>query len=75
MEVYLEAIDVGVYRATVQGFTKPKDPSNIVGDGFITRSGMQRLEMPSLEAFERTSLTVCETTKTPWIMVGHLCAP
>jgi hypothetical protein len=26
---------------------------------------MQRLETPSLEAFARTSLTVCGTTKTP----------
>jgi hypothetical protein len=32
METYLEAIDVGVYRATSQGFTKPKDPANLVSD-------------------------------------------
>jgi hypothetical protein len=32
MEVYLEAIDVGVYIATSQGFIKPKDPANLVGD-------------------------------------------
>jgi hypothetical protein len=32
MEEYLEAIDVGVYRATAQGFTKPKNPANLVGD-------------------------------------------
>jgi hypothetical protein len=32
METYLEAIDVGVYRAASQGFTKPKDPANLVGD-------------------------------------------
>ena len=32
MEAYLEAIDVGVYRATAQGFPKPKDPANLVGD-------------------------------------------
>ena len=32
MEAYLEAIDVGVYRATTHGFPKPKDPTNLVGD-------------------------------------------
>ena len=32
LEVYLEAIDVGVLRATIQGFPKPKDPTNLVGD-------------------------------------------
>ena len=32
MEAYLEAIDVRVYRASTQGFPKPKDPTNLVGD-------------------------------------------
>jgi hypothetical protein len=32
MEAYLEAIDVGMYRAAVQGFTKPQDPANLVDD-------------------------------------------
>ena len=32
MEAYLEAIDVGVLRAATQGFPKPKDPTNLVGD-------------------------------------------
>jgi hypothetical protein len=32
MEAYKEVIDVGVYRAASQGFTKPKDPVNLVGD-------------------------------------------
>jgi hypothetical protein len=32
MEAYLEAIDVGVYRAASQGFTKPKDPTNLIDD-------------------------------------------
>jgi hypothetical protein len=31
MEAYLEAIDVGVYIAA-QGFTKPKDPANLISD-------------------------------------------
>ena len=32
MEAYLEALDVGVLRATSQGFPKPKDPANLQGD-------------------------------------------
>jgi hypothetical protein len=32
MEAYLGAIDVRVHRATTQGFTKPKDPANLVSD-------------------------------------------
>jgi hypothetical protein len=32
MEAYLEAIDVGVYRAVAQDFTKLKDPANLIGD-------------------------------------------
>jgi hypothetical protein len=31
-ETYLEAIDVGIYRAANQGFPKPKDPANLFGD-------------------------------------------
>ena len=32
MEAYLDALDVGVLRATSQGFPKPKDPINLQGD-------------------------------------------
>jgi hypothetical protein len=32
MEAYLEVIDVGVYRAAAQGFPKPMDPTNLIGD-------------------------------------------
>ena len=32
MEAYLEALDIGVLRATSQGFPKPKDPANLQGD-------------------------------------------
>jgi hypothetical protein len=32
LEVYLEAIDVGMYKSTVQGFSRPKDTANLVGD-------------------------------------------
>ena len=32
MKAYLEALDVGVLRAATQGFPKPKDPDNLIGD-------------------------------------------
>jgi hypothetical protein len=34
MEAYLEAIDIGVYKAATQGFPEPRDPTNLVGDEF-----------------------------------------
>ena len=34
MEAYLEAIDIGVYKAATQGFPKPRDPTNLVGDEY-----------------------------------------
>ena len=32
MEACLEAIDVGILRATSQGFPKPQDPTHLQGD-------------------------------------------
>ena len=32
MEAYLEALDVGILRATSQGFPKPRDPAHLHGD-------------------------------------------
>jgi hypothetical protein len=34
MEAYLEAIDIGIYKATTQGIPEPRDPTNLVGDEF-----------------------------------------
>jgi hypothetical protein len=34
MEAYLEAIDIGVNKVATQGFPKPRDPTNIVGEEF-----------------------------------------
>jgi hypothetical protein len=34
MEAYLEAIDIGVYKASIQGFLEPRDPTNLVGEEF-----------------------------------------
>jgi hypothetical protein len=32
MEAYLEAIDIGVYKTTTQGFPQPRDATNLLGD-------------------------------------------
>jgi hypothetical protein len=32
MKVYLEAIHIGIFRATTQGIPRPKDPTNLIGD-------------------------------------------
>jgi hypothetical protein len=34
METYLEAIDIGVYKAAIQGFPEPRDATNLVGDEY-----------------------------------------
>jgi hypothetical protein len=66
METYLEAIDVNVLRAASQGLPLPKDPKKSYYQvSKNTRSGMQRPKTPSLEAFARMFLTMCETTRTP----------
>ena len=65
MEAYLEALDVGVLRAASQGFQNLRIPQTFKAMRLTTRSRMQRLETPFLEAFARMSLTMCGTTKTP----------
>jgi hypothetical protein len=34
MEAYLEAIDIGVYKATTQGFPETRDATKFVGDEY-----------------------------------------
>jgi hypothetical protein len=34
MEAYLEAIDIGVHKVATQGFSEPRDATNLVGDGY-----------------------------------------
>jgi hypothetical protein len=34
MEAYVEAIDIGVYKAATQMFPEPRDPTNLVGEEF-----------------------------------------
>ena len=63
METYLEAIDVGVLRAATQGFPKPKDFINLIGDEANYEKWNAKAKAPSLEAFARMSSTVSGTTK------------
>ena len=65
MEAYLEALDVGVLRATSQGFPTPRDPANLQGDEIHYEKWNAKARNTFLEAFARMSLTMCETTKTP----------
>ena len=65
MEAYLEALDVGVLRAVLQGFPKPKDPTNLQGDEVQYEKWNAKARNTLLEAFARMSLTVCRTTKMP----------
>ena len=42
IEAYLEAIDIGVYKAATQEFPEPRDRTNLVGDEFNYENGMPR---------------------------------
>ena len=63
METYLEALDV--LEPPHKASQNLRIPPTFKVMRFTTRSGMQRLETPFLEAFTRISLTMCGTTKTP----------
>jgi len=65
MESYLEAIDVGVLRSASQGLPKPKDPKNLTLSEQDHEKWNAKAKTPSLEAFARMTLTMCETTRTP----------
>jgi hypothetical protein len=63
MEAYLEAIDIGVYKAATQGFPEPRDHTNLVGEEFNMRNGMLRPKTLFLEAFANMCLIELETIK------------
>ena len=65
MEAYLEALDVGVLRATSQGFPKPKDPTNLQGDEVNYEKWNAKARNTLFRGLCKMSLTVCGTTKTP----------
>ena len=53
MEAYLEAIDIGVYKAATQGFPQPRDPTNLVGDEFNYEKWNAKAKNTLLEAFAK----------------------
>jgi hypothetical protein len=56
MEAYLEAIDIGVYKAAIQGFPESRDPTNLVGEEFNYEKWNLRPKTLFLEAFPEMSL-------------------
>jgi hypothetical protein len=63
MEAYLEAIDIGVYKAATQGFPEPRDPTNLVGEEFNYEKWNAKAKKPFLEAFEKMCLIELEIIK------------
>jgi hypothetical protein len=56
MEAYLEAIDIGVYKAATQGSLNQEIPQILLVKSLIMKSGMLRPKTLSLEAFAKMSL-------------------
>ena len=63
MEAYLEAIDIGVYKAATQGFPEPRDPTNLVGEEFNYEKWNAEAKTLFLEAFAKMCLIELETIK------------
>ncbi len=57
MEAYLEAIDIGVYKAATQGFPEPRDPKNLVGEEFNYENWNAKAKNTLLEAFAKMCLS------------------
>ena len=76
MEVYLEAIDIGVYKAATQGFPEPRDPANLVGEEFNYEKWNAKAKTLFLEAFANMSLIELETIEMlmicGWIYVLYM---
>jgi hypothetical protein len=64
-KAYLEAIDVGVYRATAQGFPKPKDLANLINDEVHYEKWNAKARNALFRGLCKESLTMCGTIKTP----------
>jgi hypothetical protein len=63
MEAYLEAIDIGVYKAATQGFPEPRDPTNLVGEEFNYEKWNAKAKNTLLEAFAKMCLIELEIIK------------
>jgi hypothetical protein len=53
MEAYLEAIDIGVYKATTQGYPQPRDDTNLLSDEVIYEKWNAKAKTLFLGAFAR----------------------
>jgi hypothetical protein len=69
MEAYLEAIDIGVYKADTQGFPEPRDPTNVVGEEFNYEKWNAKAKNTFLEAFAKMCLIELEIIKMLMICV------
>jgi hypothetical protein len=76
MEAYLEVIDIGVYKASTQGFPEPRDPANLIGEEFNYEKWNDKAKTLFLEAFARMSLIELETIEIlmicGWIYVLYM---
>jgi hypothetical protein len=63
MESYLEAIDIGVYKAATQGIPEPRDPTNLLGEEFNYEKLNAKAKTLFLEAFAKMCLIELETIK------------
>jgi hypothetical protein len=61
MEAYLEAIDIGVYKAATQGFPEPRDPTNLVGEEINYEKWNAKAKTLFLEAFAKMCSIELET--------------
>ena len=76
MEAYLEALDVGILRATSHGFPKPQDATHLQGD----EVNYEKWNAKAQNTIFRGLLRRCvqpgeEPQRCPCSMVGRLCAP
>jgi hypothetical protein len=63
MEAYFEAIDIGVYKAATQGFPKPRDATNLVGDEYNYEKWNSKAKTLFLGVFTRMYSIELEITK------------
>jgi hypothetical protein len=63
MEAYLEAIDIGVYKASTQGFSEPRDATNLVGDEYNYEKWNAKAKTLFLGVFARMYSIELEITK------------
>jgi hypothetical protein len=63
MEAYLEAIDIGVYKAATQGFPEPRDATNLMGDEYSYEKWNSKAKTLFLGVFTRMYSIELEITK------------